>query len=77
MISNDNNSELRVSVVKLLNNNIDDNVYLEEYINQECFCNSDTIHYNNDNYCDIHVYDFGDGHVVGDFDDYHGNCVFI
>lgn len=37
MISNDNNSELRVSVVKLLNNNIDDNVYLEEYINQECF----------------------------------------
>ena len=35
------------------------------------------IHYNNDNYCDIHVYDFGDGHVVGDFDDYHGNCVFI
>jgi hypothetical protein len=39
MISNDNNSELRVSVVKLLNNNIDDNVYMEEYINQECFCN--------------------------------------
>jgi hypothetical protein len=37
MISNDNNSELRVSVVKLLNNNIDDNVYMEEYINQECF----------------------------------------
>jgi len=35
------------------------------------------IHYNNDNYCDIHVYDFGDGHVVGDSDDYHGNCVFI
>ena len=40
MISNDNNSELRVSVVKLLNNNIDDNVYMEEYINQECFSNS-------------------------------------
>ena len=39
MISNDNNSELRVSVVKLLNNNIDDNVYMEEYINQECFWN--------------------------------------
>ena len=39
MISNDNNSELRVSVVKLLNNNIDDNVYMEEYINQECFSN--------------------------------------
>jgi hypothetical protein len=37
MISNDNNSELRVSVVKLLNNNIDDNVYMEEYTNQECF----------------------------------------
>ena len=37
MISNDNNSELRVSVVKLLNNSIDDNVYMEEYINQECF----------------------------------------
>jgi hypothetical protein len=37
MISADNNSELRVSVVKLLNNNIDDNVYMEEYINQECF----------------------------------------
>ena len=37
MISNDNNSELRVSVVELLNNNIDDNVYMEEYINQECF----------------------------------------
>ena len=37
MISNDNNSELRVSVVKLLNNNIDDNVYMEEYINEECF----------------------------------------
>ena len=37
MISDDNNSELRVSVVKLLNNNIDDNVYMEEYINQECF----------------------------------------
>ena len=38
MISNDNNSELRVSLVKLLNNyNIDDNVYLEEYMNQECF----------------------------------------
>ena len=38
MISNDNNSELRVSLVKLLNNyNIDDNVYMEEYMNQECF----------------------------------------
>ena len=37
MISDDSNSELRVSVVKLLNNNIDDNVYMEEYINQECF----------------------------------------
>jgi hypothetical protein len=38
MISNDNNSELRVSLVKLLNDyNIDDNVYMEEYMNQECF----------------------------------------
>jgi hypothetical protein len=31
------------------------------------------IHYNDDNHCDGDIYDFGDGHVVGDFNDDHGD----